>query len=265
MVEPEDVVAYNLGVRLFREGKVLEALEKFRFAAATGEDRPMEHFALASACLQIGDKDGAEREYRRFLDMNPTGQAQINAARKAIGRFEKERVAAKALEEAHRKAREERLRKERLEGVQRLYAEAVAFFRVGGYDSCLKRLDSLAQSWGRTPEVLNLMALCHKKLDAPEQAMKLFQEALSAAPGDTDASLNLAQLYFESGVKRARQLIEVVLKNEPDHGPAWYNFGVMALAEGHHDEARQAFARAVELDPGDQLAQARLKLLSADK
>ncbi len=147
MTEPQDVIAYKEGVRLFKEGKVLEALEKFRFAAETGEDRPMEHFALAAACMQIGDKDRAEREYTRFLDMEPCMPHQEHAARKVIEQLKRERLEADALEEEHRRAREEKVRRERLEGVRRLYNEAVAFFRGGGYDSALRRLETLADSW----------------------------------------------------------------------------------------------------------------------
>jgi tetratricopeptide (TPR) repeat protein len=261
MPDPKDVIAYNEGVRLFKDGKVLEALDRFRFAAETGEDRPMEHFALASAYLQVGDNDGAEKEYRRFLDMGGGGKQQIGAARKAIARFERERVAVEALQHAHRKAQEEELKRQRLEGVQRLYNEAVNFFKVAGYDSSLKRLETLTESWGRTAEVLNLMGLCYKHLERPEDAVKVFSEALERDPEHIDAALNLAQLYFESGIHSARQLIKGVVGRRPEVASAWFNLGVLALADGDVEGARSAWERAAELDPNDERTQTSLKMV----
>lgn len=264
MPDPQDVIAYNQGVRLFKEGKVLEALEKFRFAAETGEDRPMEHFALASAYLQVGDNDGAEREYRRFLDMDSSPNQQVQAARVAIARFERERVAAEAQELADRKARAEELQREQLEGVRRLYNEAVNFFRVGGYDPCLKRLERLAGSWGRTAEILNLMGLCFKHLDRPEEAAQVLAEALEADADHVEASLNLAQLHFESGLMKARHLILNVVKKRPKVASAWYNLGVLALADGDVAGAREAWEKAARLDPDDERTASSLKMVKTE-
>jgi tetratricopeptide (TPR) repeat protein len=261
MPDPKDVTAYNEGVRLFKEGKILQALDRFRFAAENGEDRPMEHFALASAYLQVGDNDGAEKEYRRFLDMGGGGKQQSAAARKAIARFERERVTAEALQQAHRKARAEELQRQRLEGVQRLYNEAVNFFKVAGYDSCLKRLEALTESWGRTAEVLNLMGLCYKHLERPEDAVRVLSEALEKSPEHVDSALNLAQLYFESGIKRARQLIKNVVDRRPEVASAWFNLGVLALADGEVEEARRAWEKAAELDPNDERTRTSLKMV----
>ncbi len=262
MTEPQDVIAYKEGVRLFKEGKVLEALEKFRFAAETGEDRTMEHFALAAACMQIGDKDRAEREYTRFLDMEPCMPHQEHAARKVIEQLKRERLEADALEEEHRRAREEKVRRERLEGVRRLYNEAVAFFRGGGYDSALRRLETLADSWGRTAEVLNLMALCHKHLGNTGEATTLLKEAFQQAPENVDVMLNLAQHSFDVGVFRAQALIGKVLELDPENPRAWYNRGVLALAEGRLDAAREAWEKAAGLDPADERVRANLELVS---
>lgn len=264
MTEPNDVIAYNDGVRLFKEGKTLQALERFRFAAETGEDRPMEHFALASACLQVGDKAGAEKEYRRFLDMEPGDNRQVQVARATIARLEKERVEARAHEEAEQRALTEKLRQERLLSVRKLYDEAVGFFRVGGYDSCLSRLETLAESWGRTAEVLNLQGLCFKHLGQLNEATQTLENAIQADPDHVDAALNLAQLHFETGVQRARKLIEGVLSSHPDNASAWFNLGVLTLASGNTAGARMAWEKASKIDPEDQRTIASLKMVETE-
>ncbi len=262
MPDPKDVTAYNEGVRLFKEGKVLEALDRFRFAAETGEDRPMEHFALASAYLQVGDKEGAEKEYRRFLDMGGAGEAQVRVARQAVARFERERVAAEALQQEQRKAEQKELKRKRLEAVQQLYNEAVNFFKVAGYDPCLERLETLTESWGRTAEILNLMGLCYKHLGRTDDAIKALAEALERHPEHIDAALNLAQLHFESGIQSARNLTADVVERRPDLASAWYNLGVLALADGEVAEARQAWQKAADLDPNDERTKTSLDMVT---
>lgn len=79
-----DVVAYQEGVRLFKEGKILEAIGKFRYAATHGVDRPMEHFALASALTKLGHLEEAAQEYELFLKHGDGLPQQVEAARKAL-------------------------------------------------------------------------------------------------------------------------------------------------------------------------------------
>jgi len=257
MTVPDDVKAYREGVRLFKQGKLLEALARFKFAAETGEDRPMEHFALASAYMQVRDLGGAETEYRRFLGMNPDSPPQEHAAHKALAKIEQKKREA----EGTRRTREEAERKKRLERVRKLYDEAVAYFRSGGYSSALERLDTLADTWGRTPEVLNLMGLCHKRMGDSVAALAVLEEAHASAPDNADVMLNLALTHFESGVERALELIRKVTAARPENPQAWYNLGAVALAAGEYEEAEKAWRRNLAIEPDDRLAKANLEMI----
>lgn len=247
MTEPMDVIAYREGVALFKQGKTLEALEKFRFAAETGEDRPMEHFALASACMQVKNVRGAVAEYQRFLDMNPGMPEREHAARKVI-----ERVEADELKE----------HQERLAKVQKLYEEAMSYFRVAGYDSALERLDSLLELWGRTPEVLNLKGLCHRRRGQTREAISTFQEALEHSPDSPDVLLNLGQLFFEEGVAKAQRLIGRAVEVAKDNAAAWHNLAVLALAGNDYPAAEKAWLKALTIDPDDEIARANIKMIT---
>lgn len=272
MTVPDDVKAYKKGVALFKAGKVLEALRYFKFAAETGEDRPMEHFALAAAYMQVGNLDGAQAEYARFLAMKPGQPQQEHAARKVIAGIEQKRLEAKvqakavqeeklAREQAAAVADEERRKKQQLEQMSKLYEEALSFFRGGGYDSALGRLESLLESWGRTAEVLNVVGLCHKKKGDSDKAVEVFREALAEDPDNADVQLNLAQTYFDRGVQSARPLIEAVVKKKPENAQAWFNLGVVALAAGDFERAQRAWERAQMINPEDRLAQANLEMI----
>jgi len=273
MTEPQDVIAYKKGVALFKQGKTLEALEKFRFAAETGEDRPMEHFALAAAYMQVGDSRSAAQEYQRFLDMNPGMPKREHAARKVIekvthaaaraeARLKAEQERVRKEEEEARTRAEEKERQERLAKVQKLYEEAVAFFRVQGYDSALERLDSLLELWGRTPEVLNLKGLCHRKQGQVSQAIRAYQEALEEAPDNADVLLNLGQLFFEEGASKAEELIGRAVEIAADSAGAWHNLAVLALARGDYPAAEKAWLKVLTITPDDEAARASIKMIT---
>jgi len=275
MKEPDDVKAYREGVKLFREGRTLEALQRFKFAAETGEDRPMEHFALAAAHMQVGDLAGARGEYQRFLDMKPSMPDREHAARKALAHIDEKlaagdqaraAAAAEAAAEEQRQAaaravEAEKQRREELARVRQAYDEAVAFFRGGGYDSALSRLEALLKDWGRTAEVLNLVGLCRKGLKDLEGAEAAFREAVETSPENVDVLLNLGQLVFERGALQARDFIRQALARDRQNSRSWFNLGVLSLALGEHDAARDAWQRAANLAPEDELARANLEMI----
>lgn len=264
MDEPADVVAYREGVNLFRQGRVLEALRLFRFAAEHGEERPMEHFALAAAAMQVGDPAGAERSYRRFLEMAPGLPQQEQAARLALARVtaELERKRADEAGRAEQARREEEAARERLAQLRALFDEAVAFYRCGGYQSALDRLEELAGQWGRTGELLNLMGLCRLRMGEPVAALELLTEAHAAQPDSVDITLNLAQLHFEAGLERAQALIEEALAQEPERAAGWHNLAICALARGDHGRACEHWERAARLAPDDPQIRANLEMLT---
>ncbi|MGB8929872.1 MAG: tetratricopeptide repeat protein, partial [Anaeromyxobacteraceae bacterium] len=59
----------------------------------------------------------------------------------------------------------------------------------------------------------------------------------------------------------ARHFAEAAVRCAPRSGGASEALGVALEAEGHKDEARKAFERALELDPHLEVARERLKKL----
>lgn len=261
MTEPTDVIAYKEGVKLFREGKVLEALARFKFAAQTGEDRPMEHFALASAFVQVQDWAAAGNEYRKFLAMNPGLPQQEAAAGKALKKIEEQIARDAQLEAQAAQEEEQRKRQEALARVRKVFDEAVAYYRAGGYSSALERLESLLASWGRTAEVLNLVGLCHVQLGNHDQAVQALEEGHSQDPENSDVSLNLARVYFERGNSKAADLLEAALERNPRNSRAWFNLAVLRLAQSDFAAAAAAWEKTLQLDPDDLEAKANLDMV----
>ncbi len=305
MAEPKDVQAYKMGARLFREGKTLEALKYFKFAATTGEDRPMEHFALASALMQLGDLFGARNEYQRFLDMASNLPKQEQAARvtlekiaqklgvapaapskeqpKGVEKGKTEQCSEKQNAPESKEMQEQRAvseplesegvkpvesppesgaSREELDAVSKLFEEALNYYRAAGYSGALKRLDELANRWGRTSEVLNLSGLCHLHEGRFDEAIAILEEAREISPEDADVLLNLSRGYFESGAHLARNTLDQGIKMFPRNAGLWFNLGVVRLATGDFKGAHDAWSRVLEIDPGDKRAQANLDMIS---
>lgn len=287
MTEPKDVTAYRKGVSLFKAGKVLEALKYFRFAAESGEDRPMEHFALASALLQVNELSAAREEYEKFLRFESGLGDKERAAGLALAGIEarlRKEVSApvSVVQEPTAPAgsgesiggHEERLVEEsqlepdpqppergrdRLEEARKGFDEALNFYRAGGYDPALERLIKVADVWGQTPELLNLMGLCHlhrKDFGAAEAAL---MRALELDPEGVEARINLSRLWFEQGCVRARSTLEEVLVRHRRNREAWFNLGIVTGAQGDLSRAQESFEAVLELDPEDEAAQSNLK------
>lgn len=280
-----DVDAYQTGVGLFREGRLLEALAEFRFAATHGEDRPLEHFALATVAAKLGEVEEALREYRHFLGMNPGLPQQERAANNAILQLEaaareiSKRQEAEAAAHVARMAaqqqalaEESRLRElksqaeqaqrlERVRKVRTLFEEALSFYRAGGYQSAMDRLNELATLWGRSEEVLNLMGLVFLGMGQWPQAEALFEEACQVDPSSRNARLNLARAHYEAGCARSRDVLSKLVQAAPEMAPAWFNLGIVLEAQGELESAHEAFCKAVALEPNDAQARAHLEYL----
>ena len=170
-----DVIAYRKAVTLFKEGRILESLALFREAATTGEDRPIEHFALATAYMKTGQVPEARAEYERFFEMGGGDDGHNAAARKALAKL----GAAPATSTAPASAPPGREPANvPLEAIRKQFADGINYYRAGGYQGALDRLEPLLDSYGRTPELLNTIANCFIGLGDGPGARGLLEEAV---------------------------------------------------------------------------------------
>jgi Flp pilus assembly protein TadD len=241
-----DVIAYRKAVKLFKEGNILEALALFHEAATTGEDRPMEHFALATAYMKTGQLGPAKTEYERFFAMGGGEDGHNAAARKALAKID----GAAAAEAA------------KLDEVRKQFADGVNYYRAGGYQGALERLEPLLESYGRTPELLNTIANCYVRLEDGATAQALLEEAVVQPECPPEVFVTLGRLRFEEGCKAALGALGAAVEIAPGDALAWFNKGVVHFARGDYADAEAAWTRASALDPGDRQVKANLEFLS---
>jgi tetratricopeptide (TPR) repeat protein len=89
----------------------------------------------------------------------------------------------------------------------------------------------------------------------PPLAALAFCEALALVPRSTVVRVNLAIALLnatgDENFVRSEQVLKEVLGEEPKHLHANYSLGVLLLHLARFDEARQHFARVLEVDPDD--------------
>ncbi|MFH1530660.1 MAG: tetratricopeptide repeat protein [Pseudomonadota bacterium] len=241
-----DVIAYRKAVKLFKDGQLLEALELFREAATTGEDRPLEHFALATAYMKTGQLGEAKAEYERFFAMGGGDDGHNAAGRKALAKLEK----ATAEERSN------------LALIRKQFTDGVNFYRAGGYQGALDRLEPLLGSYGRTPELLNTIANCHVGLEDGAAAQALLEEAVVQPQCPPEVFVTLGRLRFDEGCKAALAALGAAVEIAPSNALAWYNKGVVHFARGEYEDAEGAWKKAAAFAPDDQQVKANLEFLA---
>jgi tetratricopeptide (TPR) repeat protein len=97
-----------------------------------------------------------------------------------------------------------------------------------------------------------------------QRAEQLSREALTRFPRQTDLTLMLAlSLHMQKRVDEALPFY-AELAQELDSTSSWNNYATALKDSGNVPEAAKAFARAVELDPGNLTAKGQLGLLLID-
>jgi Tfp pilus assembly protein PilF len=93
-----------------------------------------------------------------------------------------------------------------------------------------------------------------------EAAVKAFEEVLKAEPALAEAKVNLAIARFnrarkeDRDIDRATELLDAVLKSDPNNVRALYFKGIVLQHLGQADAAVSCFERVVERQPGDGVA-----------
>jgi Flp pilus assembly protein TadD len=86
------------------------------------------------------------------------------------------------------------------------------------------------------------------------KAREAAMEGLSGAPDDVDLLRVAGRAGVETGAEDAVDQLGRVTQLQPDSAEGWHDLGEALLAEGRDGEAADAFRKAVELDPDDEIA-----------
>lgn len=108
-------------------------------------------------------------------------------------------------------------------------------------------------------EIVKNVALIYTQLGQDDKAMGAFKEARADDPKDVNLILSEANLYFKLGDKdKFKSLMAEATEVAPDNPDLHYNIGVINMEQGNIPEAREAYRKTLEINPGYTNAQLNL-------
>ncbi|HET7440090.1 MAG TPA: tetratricopeptide repeat protein [Terriglobales bacterium] len=251
---PLPEISNNLAVVYARRGKK-NATELFQRAVQFDPAEPDYHFNLALAMLRNGDTNGAARQLRETLNLQP-GDAEAKSLyeRIAPGSAARLSTAAGAVTNASAKLPLERMKRNYDENSFRqlaLQINSVAEQRLAKTDARTHARFHLE----RGEELLSHGFVL--------EAEKEFREAISLTPSDAQAHLGLAQA-LENGSEwaAARSEAEAALRLRQSADP-WLVLARLDLRENKTETAAESVNKALQVEPSNAAALALKRAVAA--
>ncbi|MBD0851889.1 tetratricopeptide repeat protein [Maribacter arenosus] len=108
-------------------------------------------------------------------------------------------------------------------------------------------------------EIVKNMALIYTQLGQDDKALEAYKSARAENPKDVTLILNEANLHYKLGDKdKFKELMAEAATVAPDNPDLHYNIGVINMEQDNIEEARVAYRRALEINPGYTNAQLNL-------
>ncbi|MEN6423853.1 MAG: tetratricopeptide repeat protein [Phycisphaerales bacterium] len=193
--------------------------------------------------LKSNDYDGAERQARRALELNPkNADALYYLGLAMFGRKQYDEAIEHLSAAAKLKPTEAEIRTQL----------GVVCIARGQMDRAAGHLQKSLQIAPDNAEAyFNLGVAMYRRGDKP-QAVENWQRALQLKPNDYEAHYNLALVLDEQGkteqaIEHYRRTVEL----RPDHSLAHGCLGVALCVKGAFQEGVQHLAKAVDLDPNN--------------
>lgn len=215
--------------------------------AGCGTDSPEKMLASAKDYLAKNDAAAATIQLKNALSKNPN----LAEARFLLGRALLDGGDIVAADVELRKALDLKFPQDQL--VPQL---ARVMLAQGQSKKLLEQYENTAGGTGDTAaDLKSTLGQAHTSLGQLDKARAAFEDALKANPDYARAHLGLARLQaIEKDLPGALATIDALLAKSPQNADAWHFKGDLLRAADKRDQAIEAYAKALELNP---------KLLSA--
>ncbi|MBF0550912.1 MAG: tetratricopeptide repeat protein [Deltaproteobacteria bacterium] len=248
---------HNLGLSLFKKGKIAEAIDEFHLAARYNPDNPDTQIMLGAALAEQGNYRQAARAYTRAVELKPDDAAAHQGL---------------ALAQEHLGHVPEAMRH---------YLEALRI-KPDHYET-YRNLGHLLAENGRIAEALGyLFEALRARADwvearsglediladprNTEKSIRFFAQAIQLEPNNADAHyfLGLALVKYGDTGNGAREAGEA-LRLRPGFAEAHNSLGAVLLSRGDIDGAVKQFSEAARINPEYSGAQYNLGIVLAGR
>ncbi len=112
-----------------------------------------------------------------------------------------------------------------------------------------------SEKFNHRPDLLVMLGECQLQSGRPGDAIQDFQSASEMTPDSASVWLGLARANLQlNSTRRAELALRRCVNIDPNNGQAYLLLGYIQFRRSQFDLAREAFARASRLDPGDTVA-----------
>ncbi len=116
------------------------------------------------------------------------------------------------------------------------------------YGTYVSPVDRMSQSV--LPDILQKLTLIYIQNGDNEKAVAVMKKAREANPDDTALMRSEADLAYKMGdMKKYNEVMEQIVKSDPNNPELYYNLGVSATQVGELEKAKSYYLKALELRP----------------
>ncbi len=272
----------NLGIALWRLGKVEASREQFEFVLQeSGQDTTSELF-LGLITSKAREFEKAIRYLNRLppavLESRPEAVLALTQSYLECGRIEEGLASLRRLSQLPSLPPQMNLLAGELAFQHGAYAEALNFlsvasvdpsrsaeisyklalanYKLGYYPQALEVIEAAAKNGVQTGDLYNLQAWVEEKLGRTEAAIKALRGAIELEPAREEHYLDLSTICLDHAGNDdlAGAIVDVGLQKMPHSYRLLVQRGVIYEKRGRHAEALRCFESALTLQPSDSVA-----------
>jgi len=232
---------HQLGVILEMSGRDIEAIESFDRAAAAASEAAEHVEAAAAACLRLGDHSRAEERIVTLSTLKPDDEdvwSQLIDVQAAQGRHD-EAETTFYLSQLHLD--------ETSVGCLVALSESLAARR--SWDKAIWCVEEAIRIEPKYWPAHRCLADLKAATGHPDAAMRTYRWLLQQSAVDVSVALSYAQLLVSAEcADEAQAVLRHVLEQDPVNAEAHFQVGLIAMAQGHFQQAALAFQLVRRLD-----------------
>jgi protein O-GlcNAc transferase len=232
---------YALAALHLQEGQIDSAIRHLERTVALDQTHADALNDLGAACLEAGRYDEARQSLKRALENNPSSPVAYRNLANLCARMGDPKGSAEYYRRAlDRSPRDDEVQM-RLADALLLSGDPVA--AMAEYRAVAERAPGNAPAWKRLAETA-------AKLDRRADAITWYRRALEADRHQPDVLNNLGILLSDGGCyDEAAAIFEQAVRLRPDFVAALHNLGGTCHLQNRHDEAVDAYKKALRADP----------------